>query len=57
MILGVLYELKRIRDKITVHISSPFGSAIMAAVWPTFSTEYVGETILKDDQISMEGCV
>jgi hypothetical protein len=55
VILGTMYELERLGDKNTVHISRSFGTLKMNEEWRTVSAEYVGDTTMSALEISVEG--
>jgi hypothetical protein len=55
VVLGTMYELERLGDKNTVHISRSFGTLKMNEEWRTVSAEYVGDTAMSDVEISTHG--
>jgi hypothetical protein len=55
IVLGTLFELKRVCRRNAVNVCSSFGTAELRTDWSIVSSEYVGNTNLTDADISAKG--
>lgn len=54
--LGVMWELLRRPDnKTTVNKSNPFKVATIKQLWSTLSAQYIGRTLMIDEEVQSEG--
>ena len=56
IVLGVMWQLNLREGNInTVNVDRPFDLSLMMDEWNTFSQQYMGPTLLTEEQIQSEG--